>query len=124
MKKMIVFMLFALCSIPMMAQNDVYDQPEVQAQFVGGQQAFREWLMENVVYPKEAQVRQLRGRVIVQFVIDKEGNVTSPTILKSIDPILDKAALKLVKKMPKWIPGTVAGRPVAVRYTLPINYSY
>ena len=122
MKKIILLMLLAICSLPMMAQNDVYADPEFPAQFNGGQVGLQTWLADNLVYPKEAAAQKIEGRVIVKLTIDRGGNVTSPVILRSADPILDKAAIKLVKKMPKWTPAKKNGKSVESTFVLPISY--
>jgi TonB family protein len=81
------------------------------------------WLSANFKYPKEAIEKGIQGKVLVEFVIDEEGNVTDPHVIKSVDPILDKAALEMVAGFPKWEPGMQNGVPVKVSMTLPLSFS-
>lgn len=91
--------------------------------FPGGQQALFRFLSENVKYPKTAYENRIQGRVIVQFVVDKDGSITEVEVLQSGgDPSLDREAVRVVKSMPKWTPGKQEGAPVRVRYTMPVNF--
>ena len=76
----------------------------------------------NVKYPEEAQKQKIQGRVTVQFIIEKDGTITGVTVLRSVHPLLDKEAIRVVQNMPKWVPGTQRGEPVRVSYTAPINF--
>lgn len=82
-----------------------------------------EWLAKNIKYPAAAIEKKLQGKVYVQFIIEKDGQVTSPKVLRGIDPILDQEALRVVGQMPKWQPGKQRGQAVRVTYTLPIRFS-
>ncbi|MDG5799233.1 energy transducer TonB [Marinilabiliaceae bacterium ANBcel2] len=96
----------------------VEDMPE----FPGGQQALQRYLAESIRYPVIAQENGIQGRVYVQFVIDADGSVTNATILRGVDPSLDREALRVVNNMPDWEPGRQRDRPVRVSYTVPINF--
>ncbi|MBQ4507301.1 MAG: energy transducer TonB [Paludibacteraceae bacterium] len=97
----------------------VEDMPE----FPGGQQALFKYLSENVKYPVIAQENGIQGRVICQFVVNKDGNIVDVEVVRSGgDPSLDKEALRLVKSMPKWKPGKQRGKAVRVKYTVPVNF--
>lgn len=89
--------------------------------FPGGDSAMCEYITENLVYPAEAKDKNLEGKVFVQFVINKNGEVVSPRIARGIDPILDDEVLRVVRNMPKWIPGKNNGNPVNVMKTIPVN---
>lgn len=80
------------------------------------------YLGKTLKYPKEAEEKKIEGRVIVRFAVDDQGNVKDPEILKSPDDILSEEALRVVKAMPKWIPGEKAGEKVCIAYTLPISF--
>ena len=80
------------------------------------------YLNDSIRYPQEAKERGIQGRVIVQFVIDTLGNICEERVVRSIDPQLDGEAIRLVRNMPQWKPGTQRGRPVRVRFTLPITF--
>ena len=101
----------------------VYDVVQTMPQFPGGHQAMLMYLASNIKYPDDAVAAEKGGRVIVSFVVDKEGNVTKPTILRSVSESLDKEALRVVGAMPKWTPGMENGEPVAVKYTVPVNFN-
>lgn len=103
--------------------SSIYDVVEAMPQFPAGFEGLMEYLRANVQYPKEAHEKQIHGRVIVTFVVDKEGNATRPQIVRGIDPLLDEEALRVVCNMPKWIPGRQNGEVVSVSYTLPITFS-
>ncbi len=102
--------------------NGVYRVVEIMPEFPGGMNALMGYISKNLQYPKEAQTKGLQGRAIVQVIIDAEGNVTQPKIIKGIDPLLDAEAIRLVNTMPKWTPGKEKGKNVAVRYTLPLVF--
>lgn len=80
------------------------------------------FLQENIKYPKSAQERKIEGRVIVQFVVEKDGTPTEFKVVRSIDPALDEEALRVLKAMPKWKPGMQKGQPVRVKYTIPVSF--
>lgn len=95
------------------------DQP---AEFPGGLTELMRWLCANMRYPEEAVKKEIEGRVVVRFVVGKDGTVSNPTIVNSVDPMLDREALRVIRSMPKWIPGENDGEPVAVYYNLPITF--
>ena len=81
------------------------------------------YLAANIKYPASAVKVKKQGRVIVTFVIQKDGSVTKARIARSVDPELDAEALRIVKAMPNWTPGTQDGKPVNVKYTIPVIFS-
>lgn len=97
--------------------------PETMPYFPGGQELLLKYLADNIKYPASAVKAKKQGRVIVTFIVQKDGSVTHAKIAKSIDPELDAEALRIVKGMPKWTPGTQNGKPVSVRYMVPVKFS-
>ena len=97
-------------------KNVVYDVTETLPQFPGGQGVMMKYLAANIKYPASAVKAKKQGRVIVTFVIQKDGSVTNARIVRSVDPELDAEALRIVKAMPNWTPGTQDGKPVNVKY--------
>ena len=93
-----------------------------QPSFPGGSQALVDFLRENTKYPEQALKDSIEGRVVVAFVIDTDGSITKPEVVRSVHPLLDAEALRVVKLMPKWEPGSENGTPVKVRYNLPITF--
>ena len=91
-------------------------------QFPGGPEALMQFLSQNVKYPKEAYEKNVQGRVIASFVVEKDGSITEAVIRKSIDPLLDAEALRVIGSMPKWEPGMQNGEAVRVKYTVPITF--
>ena len=91
--------------------------------FPGGMPAMMQWLSENINYPVLAVENGVQGRVIVQFVVEKDGSVTDVSIAKSVEPSLDKEAIRVVSIMPRWNPGKQNGSPVRVKYTVPVMFS-
>lgn len=103
-------------------EDRVYIVSEQMPQFPGGEDAMRKYLVENIKYPALAGELGV-GRVFVSFVIDKDGSVTDAQVVRGVDPLLDKEALRVVNAMPKWEPGIQYGKAVKVQYTVPINFS-
>lgn len=97
--------------------------PETMPYFPGGQELLLKYLAANIKYPASAVKTKKQGRVIVTFIVQKDGSITHAKIARSIDPELDAEALRVVRGMPKWIPGTQLGKPVNVKYTLPVKFS-
>lgn len=102
--------------------NTVYDVVEVNPRFPGGETALRSFLSTHIIYPKVCQEQGIQGRVYVQFVVRKDGNISDVKVLRSPDPYLSKEAERVVNLMPKWEPGKQKGKAVSVKYTLPINF--
>ena len=101
----------------------LYEVVEQMPEFPGGgMAAVLEYIQKNMQYPESAKKNGTQGRVTVQFVIDKEGNVTEPKVIRSVDKELDAEAIRLVKSMPKWKPGMQKGEVVAVKYTMPVLF--
>ena len=95
---------------------------EQKATFPGGDAALYKWLSTQINYPADAAEAGITGRVIVSFVIEKDGSISNARVVRSIHPSLDAEAIRIVKTMPKWIPGKNNGQPVRVEYTLPISF--
>ena len=96
---------------------------ESMPEFPGGQPALFKYLSENVKYPVIAQDNGIQGRVICQFVVNKDGSIVDVEVVRSGgDPSLDKEAIRVIKSMPKWKPGKQRGKPVRVKYTVPVNF--
>ena len=103
-------------------QGEVYDMVEVAPQFPGGTKELMAWLGKNIRYPVAAQEAGKQGRVVLQFVITKEGKVADIKIMRGVSPELDEEAVRVVKAMPAWTPGKQDGQAVNVRYTLPVTF--
>ena len=101
----------------------VFDVIEQMPEFPGGHQSLFNWLSANVKYPTIAEEFGLQGRVIVTFVIERDGSITDArVVVKSVDPSLDKEALRVVSSMPRWKPGKHKGETVRVKYTVPVTF--
>lgn len=109
-------------SSTMPADTTVFDVVEQMPQYPGGVNALMNFLSNNIKYPERAAKNKVQGRVIVMYVVDQEGNVTNTQVIRSVSPELDEEALRVVKAMPKWIPGIQHGKKVSVKYTLPIAF--
>jgi len=96
----------------------VEDAPE----FPGGINAMMEYLRKNMIYPDSCRENNIQGRVIVTFIVEKDGSITAPVVVKSVNRLLDAEALRLVSKMPKWKPGRQNGEVHRVKYSIPINF--
>ena len=104
---------------PKKSPKKVYDHIEDMPTFNGN---LNQWLLLNMKYPVEAMNKKEQGKVIVQFIVSENGEVSEPKIIRSVSPALDKEACRVVLAMPKWNPGKLKGKPVAVRYMLPISF--
>ncbi len=96
----------------------VEDQPE----FPGGTAALLEYLRKNIKYPAICRENNIQGRVLVTFIVNKDGAIVEPEVVKSVNPSLDKEALRVISTMPNWKPGSQRGKPVRVKYTVPVNF--
>ena len=103
-------------------ENPVFEVVENMPEFPGGMGGLMQYLSKNIKYPVEAQKAGIQGRVIMQVIIDENGNVTNPKVTQSVDPLLDTEAIRVTASMPKWKPGTQKGMPVNVKYTFPIVF--
>ncbi len=102
--------------------EQVFDVVEQMPQFPGGDAALFEYLSKNIKYPTIAEENGVQGRVIVTFVVEKDGSITDVKVVRSVDPSLDREASRVVKGMPHWIPGKQNGQAVRVKYTVPVTF--
>ena len=100
----------------------VYDLVDEMPSFPGGLEELYKWIDNNVQYPAVARENGIEGRVILKFIVEKDGSLSDSTVIHSVHPMVDREALRLVGQMPKWNPGKRAGVPVRVRYCLPIKF--
>ena len=107
---------------PKEEENKVFDVVEQMPSYPGGMGALMQYLSSNIKYPAIAEENGIQGRVICTFVVERDGSITDVRIAKSVDPSLDKEAMRVVSKMPKWIPGKQNGSAVRVKYTLPVTF--
>ncbi|MFB6340534.1 energy transducer TonB [Saccharicrinis sp. FJH62] len=99
--------------------NKVVDK---MPEYPGGYTALFDYLVKNLRYPQIAMDNSIEGKVYIRFVVDENGYITDPQIVRGVDPALDREALRLVNNMPQWTPGEHQGKKVKVYYLLPINY--
>ena len=107
---------------PKEEEQKVFDVVEQMPAFPGGPNALFEYLSKNIKYPAVAEENGVQGRVIVTFVVEKDGSITDVKVAKSVDPSLDKEAQRVVRSMPHWIPGKQNGSAVRVKYTVPVTF--
>lgn len=91
-------------------------------EFPGGIVQFMKWITHNLHYPPQAQQQKIQGKVVVSFIINKDGSISSPTIVQSVDPLLDREAMRVIKMMPRWKPGIEDGKPCRTMFAIPINF--
>ena len=103
-------------------RQGVWEETVEYPSFPGGPNKLFEYLKQHMRYPKAAEKDSIEGRVIVSFIIEKNGKLTDFKVVKSPDPSLSKEALRVAKSMPKWNPGKQLGKPVRVKYTIPITF--
>ena len=150
MKKICLLSVAMFCTLVMFAQSDgvnttsndtvvgddqftVYIDPErdeilltpiqVMPEFPGGERAMFQYIQENLKYPKQALKKQIQGRSICQFIVEKDGSISHIQVVRSSgNKSLDRAAIRVIKTMPKWTPGRLQGKIVRTHYTLPVNF--
>jgi protein TonB len=103
-------------------ENKVFDVVEQMPSFPGGQSALMSYLANNIKYPVVAQENGVQGRVVVSFVVERDGSITDVQVVRSVDPSLDREAQRVVRSMPKWIPGKQNGQAVRVKYNVPVSF--
>lgn len=103
-------------------EPEIFMVVEQMPEFPGGQGALFKYISQNVKYPPIAKENGIQGKVFVQFVVGKDGSITDVRILRGVDSSLDREAMRVVQSMPKWTPGKQRGKPVFVRYQVPINF--
>lgn len=91
-------------------------------EFPGGIVQFMKWLTRNLRYPPQAQQQKIQGKVVVSFIVNKDGSISAPTIVKSVDPVLDSEAMRVVRMMPRWKPGMEKGKPCRTMFAIPIIF--
>ncbi len=104
------------------AEEQIFTVVEKNPEFPGGAAALMKYLRDNINYPVIAQENGIQGRVICEFVVNRDGSIVDAKVLRGVDPSLDKEALRVVNSMPKWNPGEQRGKPVRVRFTLPVQF--
>ena len=102
--------------------DNPFDVVEEMPQFPGGAAALMQYLSKNIRYPEEAHKNNIQGRVIVNFIVETDGSITEAKVTRSIHPLLDAEALRVINAMPKWNPGMQGGKPVRVKYTVPVTF--
>lgn len=131
MKAKLLSVIILLCACmplfsqkkPIVDENGIYISADKMPEFPGGMQAMMKYLGTNVKYPVEAQKKGVSGRVIVQFIVMEDGSLSGAKVIRGVEPSLDEEALRVVNAMPKWTPGTVDGKEVKVKFTIPIMYN-
>lgn len=103
-------------------EDVIFVSVEKMPEFPGGNAALFQYLNKNIKYPVVPQEQGIQGKVIIQFVVDKDGTITDPVVVRSVDPYLDKEALRVIKAMPKWNPGMQSRQAVRVKYTVPVSF--
>ena len=105
-------------------EEDVYMVVEESPEFPGGTNALMGYLRDNMVIPDSCRENNIQGRVLVTFIVEKDGSITKPVVVKSVNHLLDAEALRLVSAMPKWKPGRQNGQAQRVKFTIPINFRF
>ena len=104
--------------------STIYEKVEKKAEFPGGTNELMAFLRSNLKYPKKAIEEDIQGKVIVQFIVQKNGKIKDISVIKSVHPLLDAEAVRVVKKMPKWKPAEINGKAVNSRFTLPFLFRF
>ena len=132
--KKIFFLLLVVISCAISAQvpdsvgnsvclKEILVEPEIMPEYPGGTQALYSFLAKNIKYPKTAKKKKIEGTVYVKFIVDEDGDVINPVVIKGIGGGCDEEVIRVVNLMPKWTPGEQFGKKAAVYYTLPCKFS-
>lgn len=120
---MLVLLFSFTTSTAQTKKNDmVFDVVEVMPQYPGGPIAMLKYIMENIKYPEQAMKEGIQGRVTVRFIVEKDGSISDVRPVLSVHPLLNKEAVRVVESMPKWSPGKQNGKPVRVRFNVPVMF--
>ena len=103
-------------------EQQIFQVVEEMPEFPGGMGECMKFLSKNIKYPTISQENGVQGRVIVQFVVNRDGSIVDPVVVRGVDPYLDKEALRVISMMPKWKPGKQRGKAVRVKYTVPVMF--
>ena len=103
-------------------EQQIFQVVEEMPEFPGGMAECMKFLSKNIKYPTISQENGVQGRVIVQFVVNRDGSIVDPVVVRGVDPYLDKEALRVIASMPKWKPGKQRGKEVRVKYTVPVTF--
>ncbi len=112
----------ALPQIPITKDSVVLKTVEQLPEFPGGIVQFMKWLTRNLRYPSMAQSQRIQGKVVISFIINKDGSIASPTIVQSADPLLDREAMRVIRMMTHWKPGLQDGKPCRTMFAIPVNF--
>ena len=112
----------ALPQIPITKDSVVLKTVEQLPEFPGGIVQFMKWLTRNLRYPSMAQSQRIQGKVVISFIINKDGSIASPTIVQSADPLLDRETMRVIRMMPRWKPGLQDGKPCRTMFAIPVNF--
>ena len=102
--------------------DKAYEVVEQMPTFKGGDAALMKYLSENIKYPEAAEKAGEQGRVVVNFIVEKDGAVSNVKVVRSVTPTLDAEAVRVIKAMPKWVPGKQDGKFVRVKYNVPVSF--
>ena len=119
---LVLFFSFTTSTAQTKKNDMVFDVVEVMPQYPGGQIAMLQYIMKNIKYPEQAMKEGIQGRVTVRFIVEKDGSISDVKPVLSVHPLLNKEAVRVVKSMPKWSPGKHNGKPVRVRFNLPVMF--
>ena len=103
-------------------EEEIFMVVEDAPEFPGDTQALLDYLRKNIKYPAICRENNIQGRVLVSFVVNKDGAIVDPEVVRGVHPSLDKEALRVIAGMPNWKPGSQRGKPVRVKYTVPVNF--
>ncbi|MBQ9357120.1 MAG: energy transducer TonB [Prevotella sp.] len=104
-------------------QDSVYEVVEQMPRFPGGDAALSQYISSHVNYPAVAEENGIQGRVVCTFIIEKDGSISDVRVIRSVDPSLDREAQRVIKAMPRWIPGRQNGETVRVKFATPVSFS-
>jgi len=124
LKTMIIISFFFNGTFLIAQQDEPFSVVETMPEFPGGNEAMQKYFYENLIYPKVDRENGIEGKVIIEFTIEKDGSVANVNVTRGVSETIDAEAIRLVKGMPVWKPGTQKGKPVSVKYTMPLRFFF
>lgn len=103
--------------------TNIYDMPERMPEFPGGPDAMHHYINDHLTYPEEAKEKKIQGKVYIQFVVEKDGSISQVKVRRGVHKLLDKEAKRVIESMPNWKPGSMRGKIIRVRHTIPIVFA-
>ena len=128
MKRICSILLLVFCATHFLyaqteQENKIYDVVEIRPEFSGGEAARLTFFAENIIYPQNAINSGIQGTIFVSFIVEKDGSISNIVVVRGLGGGLSEEAVRVIKAMPKWIPGSLDGHPIRVQFFMPLRFA-